>query len=243
MTGAPPNLPPLVWQRFLAKVERLDGFECPALWKSPPRDDGYGQFWVPKDAERLLGEPERANPGAIPGQGVLFAAAAAELDDGHQPVGPGRPWRAHRVAYAAWYGPIGPDDVVMHRCDRPLCTPVTRADVDRHLTLGTQQTNSEDREHKGRSAGRRAYGLLVWGRGDRRGPYGRSLALHEAMTTARAAGASTEEMTRIVRQVDGAGDPFPGQLTVPDESGLCGRVDDPDGGLEVGSGPGLAVDL
>jgi len=209
----PPNLPVAVWHRFVAKVEQLPEFSCPALWAAPPRDDGYGQFWVPREAELLLGEPERGTR-PIDGQGELFPVpGTAGEDEVH--LGKGRPWRAHRVAYAAWYGPIGPDDVVMHRCDRPLCTPITRADVDRHLTLGTQQTNSQDRESKGRTVGRRAYGLVVWGRGDRRGPYGRSLALHEAMTAARQANADAAEMTRIVRQVDGAGDPHARQLIVP----------------------------
>ena len=217
MTDVPPNVPPATWHRFVAKVEQLEGFPCPALWGRAPRDDGYGQFWVPRHVEELLGEPERAVE--IPGQAALFDLPAAEseprgLEEEVRPAGPGRPWRAHRVAYAAWYGPIGPDDVVMHRCDRPLCTPVTRADVDRHLTLGTQQSNAEDREAKGRTVGRRGFGLLVWGRGDRRGPYGRSKALHDAMTQARAEGITGAGLGELLRQVDGAGDPFPGQLTV-----------------------------
>lgn len=220
ISAYPPNLPPLVWRRFVAKVEQLEGFACPALWSAPPRDDGYGQFWVPREAERLLGEPELAGY-VMDGQGELFPlpGKAAETE---MPHGKGRPWRAHRVAYAAWYGPIGPDDVVMHRCDRPLCTPITRADVDAHLQLGTWQANAEDREVKGRTVARREYGLMAWGRSDRRGPYRRSLALHQALTAGRDAGMSGVQLAALVRAADDAGTPLgdelplPSRITIPD---------------------------
>jgi len=215
MTSSPPNIPPEVWTRFVAKVTTLQGFACPALWHAPPRDDGYGQFWVPAHAEQLLGEPDQPDPADMPGAQTLFDLDPMPVDTTDQPERPaGRPWRAHRVSWAAWYGPIGPYDVVMHRCDRPLCAPITREDVDRHLILGTLQSNAEDRESKGRTARRGRHDLMLWGSADRRGPHLRSLAIHQALTASQAAGLTGRHLTRVVAVADAAGSPFPGQLVL-----------------------------
>lgn len=48
-----------------------------------------------------------------------------------------RPWRAHRFAWFAWHGELDSGDVVVHRCDQPMCAPVTLAAVGRHLRAGT----------------------------------------------------------------------------------------------------------
>ena len=59
----------------------------------------------------------------------------------------GRLRRAHRVAYAAFVGPIPIDPVVCHRCDNPpCCNPA-------HLFIGTRRDNNADMRVKGRSAG------------------------------------------------------------------------------------------
>lgn len=51
---------------------------------------------------------------------------------------------AHRMAWAAVYGPIPPGMVVMHLCDNPPCY---RLD---HLRLATQAENMADKVAKGR---------------------------------------------------------------------------------------------
>ena len=40
----PPYAGPDDWARFVAQVVAVPG--GPFLWLAPPRDDGYGQFWV-----------------------------------------------------------------------------------------------------------------------------------------------------------------------------------------------------
>lgn len=51
---------------------------------------------------------------------------------------------AHRAAYECWVGPIPDGNVLMHRCDTPLCINPE------HLTPGTQRENLADRDSKGR---------------------------------------------------------------------------------------------
>ena len=47
--------------------------------------------------------------------------------------------RAHRIAYERAYGPVPPDQYVLHRCDNPpCCNPA-------HLKLGTLTDNSNDK--------------------------------------------------------------------------------------------------
>jgi hypothetical protein len=60
--------------------------------------------------------------------------------------------RAHRTAWARVHGPIPPEMVVMHLCDRPICVNVD------HLQLGTQQENIQmaaDRGHITHTRGER----------------------------------------------------------------------------------------
>ncbi len=48
-----------------------------------------------------------------------------------------RVWPAHRFAWFAWHGEPASDELVVHRCDRSMCTPVTRATADAHLRAAT----------------------------------------------------------------------------------------------------------
>lgn len=208
----PPHVPAEVWDRFVAKVYSLPrSHGSHHLWTSPPRTDGYGQFWVPRYLEDVLGQPDddpADMPGALPLPGLPAPADSA----GSAPV-LGRPWRAHRVAWAAWYGPLDRSEVIMHRCDQPLCVPITREAVDRHLVLGDLVTNAADRDRKNRGARRSRDGML-WGNADRRGPANRSLAIHQALTAALAQHATPAQVAAAVTIADRAGAPFPGQLAL-----------------------------
>ena len=44
--AAPAGVDPRLWARFAAQVVVLPGGRC-HLWLGRPRDDGYGQFWLP----------------------------------------------------------------------------------------------------------------------------------------------------------------------------------------------------
>lgn len=50
----------------------------------------------------------------------------------------------HRIAYAAWVGPLEPGKVIMHTCDVPACCNPE------HLKQGTQAENNRDCANKGR---------------------------------------------------------------------------------------------
>lgn len=52
---------------------------------------------------------------------------------------------AHRVSYEAFNGPIPPGMLVQHSCDNKWCVNPD------HLSLGTDQTNSDDKHYKGRA--------------------------------------------------------------------------------------------
>lgn len=69
----------------------------------------------------------------------------AKTDSGYGRVRyKGKDWRTHRLAYAAWRGPIPEEHYVCHRCDNRLCMAIA------HLFLGTQQDNIDDMWRKGR---------------------------------------------------------------------------------------------
>lgn len=53
---------------------------------------------------------------------------------------------AHRVAFEAAAGTLGPDLDVLHKCDNPLCVNPA------HLFVGNQLDNARDMTHKGRGA-------------------------------------------------------------------------------------------
>lgn len=210
---APPGVPERFWRRFTSSVLPLPG-GC-ALWLRPPRDDGYGQFWVPNSMHHQLGEPDAGEEQSEPGDPLFTAPATTELLSGL--VEPdGHVWRASRVAFAVWYGPIDSHTWVQHRCDTPLCTPITRAGVDAHLQAGDHISNALDRDRKGRGVQRSRSGGVHWGLSDRRGPARRAAELHAAVTMALARGDTVDDIVELVRDVEAAGAPNPGQLTVPD---------------------------
>jgi hypothetical protein len=94
-----------------------------------------------------------------------FCASVVVVPDGcHLWIGPpgsdghghfwayDRAWSAHRFAWFAWHGEPGDDHLVVHRCDRSMCAPVTRATADAHLrsrtiTGRTAARGSGDRGH------------------------------------------------------------------------------------------------
>jgi hypothetical protein len=53
--------------------------------------------------------------------------------------------RAHRVTYELCVGPVMPDRVICHKCDRKGCINPD------HLFQGTQSDNMKDARRKGRS--------------------------------------------------------------------------------------------
>lgn len=57
----------------------------------------------------------------------------------------GKSWRAHRLSYKAFKGPIPDGFLVMHGCDVRCCVNPD------HLGLGTAADNSEDMKRKGRT--------------------------------------------------------------------------------------------
>jgi DNA-binding XRE family transcriptional regulator len=58
----------------------------------------------------------------------------------------GKPQRIHRYQYEQFYGPIPKGKIVRHTCDNPLCINP------KHLILGTNQDNVDDRTTRGRGA-------------------------------------------------------------------------------------------
>lgn len=53
---------------------------------------------------------------------------------------------AHRVSYRAFNGPITPGALVQHSCDNHWCV------APHHLSLGTDKSNAEDKQRKGRAS-------------------------------------------------------------------------------------------
>lgn len=193
----PPYVDPAVWARFCSQVVIIPG-GC-HLWTGRPRDDGYGQFWAPRDAI------------ADPGSGAALFTAPATPDD--EPARP-RVWRAHRFAYAAHHGPLEETQHLMHRCDEPLCVPITGEQLAAHIAAGDNLANVDDRERKGRGTRRGRHGIPVWSRADRRGQAARSLALHQAITAALVAGCGRATLAVVIAAAAGDGQALDEQLTL-----------------------------
>lgn len=190
-----PFADPAAWHRLCSQVVIIPG-GC-HIWIGKPRDDGYAQFWAPSTALHTNGDD------------VL-------VTDNQLALEPSRPrvWRAHRFAYSALTGvPLDETMHLMHQCDEPLCVPITLEQLDQHILAGTNAANVADRETKNRGTRRGRYGLPIWSMADRRGQHARSLALHEALTTAIAAGLSRYELATVISEVTAAGNAT-GQLTL-----------------------------
>lgn len=64
---------------------------------------------------------------------------------GRRQAGGTLPRRASRAAWMLIHGALADDEMVLHRCDNPMCVNV------RHLFLGNAGDNARDRSAKGRS--------------------------------------------------------------------------------------------
>ena len=90
----------------------------------------------------------------------------------------------------------------MHRCDQPLCVPITRDALDAHLTAADHRTNSQDRDHKGRTITPGYRGRTAWSRGPANGPVRRSRVIHTALTRALVVGVTRADLPAIIRAAD-----------------------------------------
>lgn len=186
-TGEPVPVPPYAdpddWAAFAAQVARVPG-GCD-LWLGPLFGAGYGRVTVTDAAATVLG-----GPGAV----RLRVAGA------------------HQYAYAAFAGPLPPGELIRHRCDETLCSPVTAAAAAAHLTSGDAALNAGDREHRGRG-GRHRHGVRRLG-ADVRDRYDRAAGLQSAVRKALAAGAGPGALPGVVEEVRAAGDLYRDQLAL-----------------------------
>jgi len=70
--------------------------------------------------------------------------SAGIANDGYGVFGSHKSFRAHRVSYELFVGPIDDGLIVLHSCDNPACVNPS------HLSLGTQSDNVHDMIRKGR---------------------------------------------------------------------------------------------
>lgn len=146
--------------------------------------------------------------GAGYGSHKVRAAPQALFGDTRAPQVTG----AHRYAWAVFNGPISTHQHVLHRCDEPLCAPVTAQAAADHLFLGDAQTNAVDRESKGRG-GRRRHGVRRRG-ADTRERHTRSVALQTGVRTALDCGLGVAGLLAVVEEINREGDPHRDQLAL-----------------------------
>lgn len=69
---------------------------------------------------------------------------AGKGKDGYPLIKLDKTYRAHRVSFETFKGPIPPGKLVLHKCDHPLCINPS------HLFLGSDADNTADKLAKGR---------------------------------------------------------------------------------------------
>lgn len=115
----------------------------------------------------------------------------------------GEPTSAHRASWIFHFGTISGDWCVLHTCD------VTRCVNPKHLYLGTQKNNAQDRETRGRgnhAAGARHFSRTMperVARGDKNGSRTKPERLKRGEANARAK--MTEDGVRALRALHAAG--------------------------------------
>lgn len=90
--------------------------------------------------------PEEALAMQLEVRGDCLEWTGCVTHNGYGTLNPqGQRWRAHRLAYTLWVGPIPDGLQVLHQCDnRRCCLP-------EHLWLGTNLANRLDSKAKGRT--------------------------------------------------------------------------------------------
>lgn len=91
-------------------------------------------------------------PDYCAGYGDCRIWQGAPLSDGYGRASfSGKRWRIHVAAYTLAHGSVLPDQIVCHRCDRPLCV------APQHLLARTSGWNNADMIAKGRD--KRVHGV------------------------------------------------------------------------------------
>lgn len=97
--------------------------------------------YTPKDLERFWCKVDRSG-----GPDACWNWTGSRIPKGYGNLKwDGKNRRAHRVAWTIAFGSIPIGLHVLHNCDNPSCVNP------RHLFLGTNQDNVDDRERKGRN--------------------------------------------------------------------------------------------
>jgi hypothetical protein len=101
-----------------------------------PKNSHYSQE---KRAQEFLKLVERKATGCHEWIGSKFQSGYGAVNWA------GKKWRAHRLSYTLFVGPIPSEGQVLHRCDNPKCVNPN------HLFLGDPKANAQDRTKKGRN--------------------------------------------------------------------------------------------